>query len=1490
MSPRSGGESDKLGNYYEGLWIIWQMLEVIAGRAESITIEALGDLGDGAEFVLRSSNKVCLHQLKRQIGDANEWTLGTLRAKRVLKYAAQHTGQGRHFCFVSLVPARTLDELAGRAVRSTDVVSFVADLTSNKNLTDAFASLASDSDFGSEDAAWQALQRIEVSWTDERLIKSHCVTLAEVYLQGLPPHPMTLVLGEIAATSIGEMLDIATLDEKLAEHGIRRSKENRQSAARSEIDAMLATWTAGVEAELFEPGIPRAAAATIAAAVEARDCRIVFAAGVAGSGKSAVLQQAISHLRQNDHVVAAARLDRLEPFASTGQLGERFALSSSPVATLATAAAGRKCVLVIDQLDAISKASGRAPGAMDVVAALVREAHAFPEMRLIFACRVFDLDNDDRIRQLASERQTSRVEIAELAEADMQQVLEAANIDLESLGHQQKQLLRTPLNLKLFMEIGPSIEGLSFRTTKDLFDAYWDRKLADCRARASGPVRFVEVIDVLTDSMSDRQRLSAPAHTLDSGNLLPDALLLVSEHVLVRSRQQLAFFHESFFDYAFARRWMERGVDLVTFLSSGHQELFRRTQVRQILLHLRYDEPERFVAEADAVLSSPEVRFHIKDVVLSLFRTIDRPTIDEALLIEHLIDQNPPFLKQLYAVLHAPGWFRAADTAGALQTWLASNDPKIRVHAYSCLAGGAGEDPDRVAEILHPYLDEKDVRAEVVWVLSSANLSRSRRLFDAVVKLMQTGLYEVNDFDLWHVARSLPEHQPGWAVELLEAWLMSHTDSLQGDGAVAVLNTRPYLLLTFCASTAVAAPLKFCTDIIPHLLRIMSLTSYPQSRRPYSDLHFAGWHPGSEPHELDDALIEASIRAVKAAAAQDVHALTPVLEALAQDVHSAAQLLLYHGLGASPQHFAEWTGEILLQGEHRLKCGYGSNSMWGTRQLLSAVSPHMSPDTFDAVEARVRDLRLPWEDPRSPEAGRYAFTLLSGLDEHRLSEIGRKRLGELRRRFTTEQPESPHRVNVAAIVSPISESAAARMGDDHWLRAMKKYNVDHADYDTHIGGVHELASVLQAQTARDPLRYAKLAVKLTADLHPAYADHLLIGLGNTAEQVDTAVVCDAIRHIRQLGQPDAERWLAWPLRRHVDSDIADDIIELVLDLAIDSNEPDEDRWPISADGQNSRGAAEKIHNNGINVARGQAAEVLGDLLIHDADGRRTAIIAPQLQALAADPSIAVRSCVAHLVGASLRHARPQAIAAFNTLIDADDRLLAVYNVERLVLYIMHGGEAALTRSIVERTTSSAYDEVRQTGGRLAARLALHLGDDALLRKHLASPTPSVRTGVAEVAAAFLPRNHNLSLVSSALSTLFKDENPEVRRAAAHAVVDLRGEALRQYRDLLGRLIDSPSFAAAEAQLLITLEDAPDRVDTLIMHCAKRFLDLHDHELGNFATAAAGDSRQVTNLLVRAYAQTHGTQARREILDYLDRLLLLNAFGTQEAVDSLERSW
>ena len=84
------------------------------------------------------------------------------------------------------------------------------------------------------------------------------------------------------------------------------------------------------------------------------------------------------------------------------------------------------------------------------------------------------------------------------------------------------------------------------------------------------------MVGLLTDALSQNESISAPASRLDSVAQAADTL--VSDNVLVMESGRYRFFHESFFDYAFARRFVREGRDLVHFLTQEcvEQHLFRR--------------------------------------------------------------------------------------------------------------------------------------------------------------------------------------------------------------------------------------------------------------------------------------------------------------------------------------------------------------------------------------------------------------------------------------------------------------------------------------------------------------------------------------------------------------------------------------------------------------------------------------------------------------------------------------------------------------------------------------------------------------------------------------------------------------------------------------------------------------------------------------------------------------------------------------------------
>ena len=85
----------------------------------------------------------------------------------------------------------------------------------------------------------------------------------------------------------------------------------------------------------MQPVIPRTEGAGLADTLRSESNQVAVVVGTAGAGKSAVLHQGVQALEAEDWAILGLRLDRLESFASTAEIGQRLGLGMSPVAALA---------------------------------------------------------------------------------------------------------------------------------------------------------------------------------------------------------------------------------------------------------------------------------------------------------------------------------------------------------------------------------------------------------------------------------------------------------------------------------------------------------------------------------------------------------------------------------------------------------------------------------------------------------------------------------------------------------------------------------------------------------------------------------------------------------------------------------------------------------------------------------------------------------------------------------------------------------------------------------------------------------------------------------------------------------------------------------------------------------------------------------------------------------------------------------------------------
>ena len=386
MSPRPGGESDKLGNKFELAWAVHHALYCVLNDRSALIVEDNDtEVGRGSEFTYDTGHFIEVHQVKRQNGNSNGWTVRELADRKIFEVAARHVVAGRHYRFVSLTPCRPLQELSERARKSEDLADFINHWLTG-DLSAVFDQVSAVEVLASPQAAWDTLRGMWFSVIDEYdLIRANSM-LAECNFSGTDGHLISLAVGDVLLDNLGKRLTRTELLDLLAERDIKPRLREAYQTAHEQVRAITNSWRHSVQRGLLQPPIERSEANQLVQ--EINSGQIGLLTGTAGGGKSSVLEQAVALLESTGAEVLALRLDRLDHFASTADLGHQLGIETSPAVSLAMASHDRTAYLVIDQLDAVSLASGRLPERFDVVMERIGEALSMDGRRVVLWHRV----------------------------------------------------------------------------------------------------------------------------------------------------------------------------------------------------------------------------------------------------------------------------------------------------------------------------------------------------------------------------------------------------------------------------------------------------------------------------------------------------------------------------------------------------------------------------------------------------------------------------------------------------------------------------------------------------------------------------------------------------------------------------------------------------------------------------------------------------------------------------------------------------------------------------------------------------------------------------------------------------------------------------------------------------------------------------------------------------------------------------------------------
>ncbi len=1509
--PLPGGPSDKIGNPYELWWTISQFVRIINKKAESIRIE--DPTVDKAEFVITAEGCREFHQVKRRHPDGR-WSLSSLQGLLQTMFNQLSASANTRFVFVSSSDAPEMRELTERAVDAKDLQEFESVFVRAEIQNENFNKLKG---FWNTDTAttYEILRRIEVRTIDEIGIEDQVRdSLAVRFNQ---PDNVCDALHRFAQDSIHKVVNRERLISYLEGKGFTPRQLAKPDDAPSAISEATDRYLRARRMLIQGSLIPRSSTQEILSKIKENevngaDCVLT---GKAGGGKTGCVIECVEALHQSDDIaVLAFRLDRIKPVSSTKELGEGLGFEESPALVLATAAESlsRDAVLIIDQLDAVSTTSGRSAEFFEVVEDLLDEVQGLRnsvKIHIVVVCRKFDWDNDHRLRRSFGENHIE-VSITDFFIDEVKFVLQNGGFKAELFETKQLELLRLPQNLSLFLDTDYDLGSRPpFFTQKNLFDRYWDEKRQAVKNRIASPSDlWIDVIQMLCNKMTESQQLSVLRETLDK---FPSDYLdsMVSDGVLSFDQNRYSFGHEAFFDYCFARGFVAKDESLTEFLKKSEQHLFRRAQVRQVLIYLRDADPERYCKELRALLTDENIRYHLKDLAVAVAVNMPNPEEAEWNVLApwikselEAIKSGTPNTKKFASLVWnrfftSQSWFQIADTKGLIADWLASRNDNLVNTGVNYVGFHQSHSGDRVAGLLGPFVGKGgDWPQRFKSVMQSADLTNSRKFFELFLTLIDDGTFDDDSSDstFWYNLHSLEDERVDWIPEILSHWLLRRLSIVQkamddrGSHNWRGLFNHSGSSSVYISKAAIQAPDKFVQHVLPVILKISDAAVVPdRNALPKYD---AVWRLFLFDHNsIAGAYREAVALALEKLAESNSDRIVEILADLQSRETYMANFLLLRSYTAGAKYFADDAVSELCNKTWRFECGYSDSPYWIAIQLIEAATPLCSDENRAKLEEAILGYTTDYE--RAPgghkSRGHACFALLSGIPVEWRSECAQARYAELERKFG-EADFAPRGIQGGLVVSPIEETDAEKMTDKQWLKAIQRYDSDDILSDPENlekGGALELARMLQKFVKKEPERFARLSLTFPVGTHPFYLEHTLCGLKETNGFAELKL--EVCRKAYSESRNEYGKVIT-DLLGSIREPLPDDAVEMLNWLAIGHSDPEKELW-VEEVTDGTPDYREDILNHGINTTRGRAAEAIRDLIQWDAsyiDRFRTTI-----EWLVRDRSLSVRACAASILLYITNHDWQFAFKQFAKLIEPQDDLtdsdclLANPYVDHFIYQGLpdHFGRF---REIIEKMLRSELYEISEVGARLAslAVLCQHTDAEDLVEEALCGNV-SQRLGVAQVASANIGNNDCRSWAEQKLLLLFNDPDSKVRGEAVECFHRLQEQSLESYENLINKFCDSAAYRQGLFYMLSVLEKSLHRLPSITYDICKKFLECFSDKTGGIRTSGTDI---IAKLILRTYHQHQSDEWAPKCLDLIDQMCLERIYELGKGLEEYER--
>jgi hypothetical protein len=1018
---------------------------------------------------------------------------------------------------------------------------------------------------------------------------------------------------------------------------------------------------------------------------------VALLVGSAGSGKTVILKDTFLKLKEIKVPTLALKADRLYAESVTDLQNKIDLEDSFEKVVRSLSEVSERVVVLIDQIDALSQSLSAKREYLDAYNLLVRKLIGIDRVRVVISVREYDLDYDNELKFYKNQK-SFKVRFLDLDQVS--QVLTKLGIKGKQIPKQLLNLLQTPHHLNVFCKVYDTQTNLqSITTLHDLHESLWFQRIVKIPNTSSANAdKCQNLVFAIAEKMHGEQRISASSQPFFA-SFIYEIDYLKSCGILTEIDGEVQFFHQTFFDFAFAKQFVQNGKPVTNYILENHQGLFIRSSLKMIVGFLREQNHTAYIKALETILLSKEYRFHIKLMLLNLLGFEDAPTTQEMQIIKsHILPSEnlkTPFLESVTG----NSWFTfllKERELNKLITHRNSRLNKLAEHDW----GKANKVVDNIKTLLNykSTSDRWNIQINLLWQILIKQLPKNRQSvcifllncskFEGKSNFIFRLLPHIKEWDIPVAFKLFEKHEVeigtdrflsyniledalnfnfDWVIQKYKTHCLNKIEAIKNPNEKPHFEHQDEKLFKKMFEVDTIKALDFALDIIK---RISAKTSGEDKSKLYIDLAFWLFDYESDNHSHGCANIyHLLIDNVQEQAEQNTPWFDQFL-ANHQNSNSVTILrLFFFGLLANPAHYSNEIFHLIelfcqkngLEGNDKIQFQF--------RQLLTAVYPHFNKEQKEMIDKIILSIHLKHEvriytDDKDKKQhtlmgyGHHQFLYLNAipLNEVMARPQLKKRFQELQRKFKTVKDKEPHKFGLISVGPPMSSLAYDKMTFDQWEQTFEKYDAEYkAEFASSKGSILEHSRTFQAETKNKASHFFPFIEKLIDENKVPY-QYIVAGFTGLKEAKYNPAEVQRIYKKALSIQFDREYTLyfVWVSSYFIETEILDqDVLEYLIEIA--KNHPDPESNTIR----------NNALNDGANNVRGSAAGRISDVYFNPAFEN---LVFEALQQIAEDPNLSVRVAIMSRLAFLTRLNEQKTLEIFLKLVSSNEPEIMKYSI------------------------------------------------------------------------------------------------------------------------------------------------------------------------------------------------------------------------------------